>query len=435
MNRFSLCLDALCLTAQSALHIAFVGRLTGKRQKTSYFILYFSLLCIMEGLSVKLALPGIPAVGAELLILYGMSRCAFGNRRAVSWAASIFAVYISQLSFGVVNSAEAVVFPRLVGAPLLYPLLALATLLAFAVCACCYIAVLKFLSLREDGVTPYVGLLLFPGLFFFAAELYILHTSYSALPPVPRPEDFGKHVILLLVQALGLAALLCTLYAYERLCRGLQAQNALQSLTQAAQAQKTYIAEARARYDRSKAFRHDIKNHLSVLSGLLSSGNLDEGRAYLQKLDKVSESLSFPYHTGNPVVDILLGEKLGLAKAKGITAEVTLLLPNPCGIDDLDLCVIFANALDNAIHACGLAGGAASIRISGERQGDFYMLAFENTCSGEALPPMGTGLSNINSVAGKYHGAMAAEKTDRRFSLHVLLNISLQPESISFRKP
>ena len=52
------------------------------------------------------------------------------------------------------------------------------------------------------------------------------------------------------------------------------------------------------------------------------------------------------------------------------------------------------------------------------------MLTFENTCSGEPLPPEGTGLSNIRAVAEKYHGAMLTEKDEQRFSLNVLLNIS-----------
>ena len=204
---------------------------------------------------------------------------------------------------------------------------------------------------------------------------------------------------------------------------------ALQSLEQATQAQKNYIAEAQRRYEQTKAFRHDIANHLSVLNGLLNSGELDESKAYLNKLKTVSASLSFPYQTGNPVVDILLSEKLGLAKE--ITAEVSLLLPRPCGMDDFDLCVIFANALDNAINACQSAEGTKLIRIRGERQGDFYILAFENTCSDEPLPPAGIGLSNIKAVTEKYHGAMLTEKIERRFSLNVLLNISLHPENIS----
>ncbi len=429
MDYFSLCLDGLCLVGQSVMHIAFVSRLTGKKQKIWHFVIYFFLLCTIQWFFTTFDFHDVLPIGAELLVLYSVSRLALRNRQSVSWAAAILAVYISQLSFGIVNSVEVMLFPRMIGKPLLYLLVLLATLTVFAICACCCGAVLKFLSLTEDRQMPYVGLLLFPGLFFFAAELYILQTSYSILPASISLGEAGKHGALFVMQILGLAALLCTLYAYQHICHSFQTQAALRSLEQATQAQKNYIAEAQRRYEQTKAFRHDIANHLSVLDGLLNSKKLDESKAYLQKLKMASTSLSFPYQTGNPVVDILLSEKLGLAKE--ITAEVTLLLPRPCGIDDFDLCVIFANALDNAINACQSAKGTKLIRIHGERQGDFYMLAFENTCSDEPLPPAGTGLSNIKSVAEKYHGATLTEKVGQRFSLNVLLNISLHPENIS----
>ena len=86
--------------------------------------------------------------------------------------------------------------------------------------------------------------------------------------------------------------------------------------------------------------------------------------------------------------------------------------------------MIFANALDNAIAACRSAAGERSIRITGRQQGDFYLLAFENTCSDKPLPPAGTGLSNIKAVAEKYHGALLTEKNGQRYYLRVLLNIS-----------
>lgn len=429
MDYFSLCLDGLCLLGQSIMHIAFVSRLTGKKQKIWHFTIYFFLLCTMQLFFITFDVSSVLSIGAELLVLFGVSRLALRNRQSVSWAAAILAVYISQLSFGIVNAVEAILFPHMVGKTLLWLLLLLATLTVFVICACCCGAVLKFLSLTEDCQTPYVSLLLFPGLFFFAAELYILQTSYSVLPSSISLGEVGKHSALLVMQILGMAALLCTLYAYQHICRSFQTQAALRSLEQATQAQKNYISEAQRRYKQTKAFRHDIANHLSVLDGLLHNGKVDESKAYLNKLKTVSTSLSFPYQTGNPVVDILLSEKLGLAK--GITAEVSLLLPRSCGMDDFDLCVIFANALDNAINACQSAKGTKLIRIQGERQGDFYMLAFENTCSDEPLPPAGTGLSNIKSVAEKYHGATLTEKVGQRFSLNVLLNISLHPESIS----
>ena len=422
MDYFALFLDGICLLGQGVMHIFFVSRLTGKKQKPLHFAVYLLLLTALQLVAVRLSLSGTLSIAAGVLELYAVSRFSMGNQPSVSWLAAVLAFYVSQLSFGILNSVEAALFPRFIGSPLLYPLLLAAQVLFFALCAGCYYAVLKFLTWTEDSQTPYIGLLLFPGLFFFAAELYILQTAYSFFAPIVSLEEVGKHSTLLLLQVMGLAALLCTLYAYRHLCQGFQAQAELQSLTQAAQAQKIYIAEAQARYEQTKSFRHDIKNHLSVLDGLLRSGKLEEGREYLKKLETVSESLSFPYQTGNPVVDILLGEKLGLAKE--IAAEVSLVLPKPCGIDDFDLCVLFANALDNAITACRANAGAKTIRISGKQQGDFYMLTFENTCSDKPVSPAGTGLSNIEAVARKYHGAALTEKNGGQFHLSVLLNFS-----------
>ena len=423
MDYFALFLDSFCLlVGHGVMHMVFISRLTRKRLKKWYFAAYFLLLGMIQLISNRLALGGTLPVGAGVLALYGLSRYWMRNQRSVSWLAAVLSYYVSQLSFGIINSVEAALFPRFIGSPLFYLLFLAAQLLFFVLCAGCYYAVLKLLDWTEDSQTPYIGLLLFPGLFFFASELYILQTAYSFFAPTISLEEVGRHSTLLLLQVMGLAALLCTLYAYRQLCKGFQAQAELQSLTQAAHEQKVYIAEAQARYEQTKSFRHDIKNHLSVLDGLLRSGKLEEGREYLKGLEAVSEALSFPYQTGNPVVDILLGEKLGLAKE--ITAEVSLVLPKPCGIDDFDLCVLFANALDNAIAACRANDGANTLRISGKQQGDFYMLTFENTCLDGPLPPAGTGLSNIKAVAEKYHGALMTEQTGGRFSLNVLVNIS-----------
>ena len=420
MDYFTLFLDGICLLGQGVMHILFVSRLTGKKLEPLYFAAHILLLTALQLVAVRISLSGTLSIAVCVLELYAVSRFWMGNQPPVSWLAAVLACYISQLSFGMINSVEAALFPRFIGSPLLYPLLLAAQVLFLALCAGCYYAVLRLLAWTEEA--PYIGLLLFPGLFFFASELYILETAYSFFAPIVSLEEVGKHSTLLLLQVMGLAALLCTLYAYRQLCQGFQAQAELQSLTQAAHAQKVYIAEAQARYEQTRAFRHDVKNHLSVLDGLLRSGKLEEGREYLKKLETVSEALSFPYQTGNPVVDILLGEKLGLAKE--IATEVSLILPKPCGIDDFDLCVLFANALDNAIVACRAHDGAKAIRISGKQQGDFYMLTFENTCSDAPLPPAGTGLSNIKAVAEKYHGALLTEKNGQRFYLSVLLNAS-----------
>lgn len=73
-------------------------------------------------------------------------------------------------------------------------------------------------------------------------------------------------------------------------------------------------------------------------------------------MDIVTANLSFPFQTGNAVLDVLLENKAALAANKGITVSSTLKVPFPCSVGDMDFCIILSNALDNAIHACEKLG-------------------------------------------------------------------------------
>ena len=61
-------------------------------------------------------------------------------------------------------------------------------------------------------------------------------------------------------------------------CDGFRLRSSLASLEQETNAQRTYVEQARMRYGQTRAFRHDIKNHLSVLDGLLRSGQAERAR-------------------------------------------------------------------------------------------------------------------------------------------------------------
>ena len=424
MDVFSEVFNMVCLFAQSIIQPVFIGRICGKPYRARHIVFYLLCLLALNAGAMNSELLSKSAIAIPMLILYAMNRTVLKVSRPAALLAGTIAGYICQLSFGMMNSIESMIFPYFVGDFALYLLLIIATAAAFAVCIGCYALVLKFISFQQAEQTPYLNLLLLPGLFFFTAELYILHMSYSQVSVTLSLAETGKHAALLLLQVLGLGALLCTLYAYQRICAGFEAQKALLSLEQAAKAQNIYLSEAQMRYEQTKAFRHDIKNHLLILDGMLRKGQLEESRTYLQKLDAMSTALFFPYQTGNPVVDILLGEKLGLAAASHMKTNVSVVLPKSCGIEDVDWCVIFANALDNALNACRALEGERQMSISGKRQGDFYLLEFQNTCAEHTEVKMGTGLSNIQSVAEKYHGAILMQQESGTFSLSVLLNIS-----------
>ena len=102
------------------MHIIFAGRLTGKKQKLWYFAAYILLLAALHLIPAKFDAGGIVSVAVGVLELYDVSRFWMGNQPSVSWLASVLAFYISQLSFGIINSVEAALFPHFIGSPLLY---------------------------------------------------------------------------------------------------------------------------------------------------------------------------------------------------------------------------------------------------------------------------------------------------------------------------
>lgn len=132
--------------------------------------------------------------------------------------------------------------------------------------------------MQDKGLDPYIWMLLWPGVFLFAVELYIFSSHYGNTTTMPFPKEIGKQFSLLVLQMFGLAALVCTLCAYKRVCDGFRLRSSLASLEQETNAQRTYVEQARMRYGQTRAFRHDIKNHLSVLDGLLRSGQAERAR-------------------------------------------------------------------------------------------------------------------------------------------------------------
>ena len=67
MEYFSLFLDGACLTAQSALHLFFLCRLTEKRQTPWYFASYLFLLCLCAWFTSKAPFPQVFAITGQLL--------------------------------------------------------------------------------------------------------------------------------------------------------------------------------------------------------------------------------------------------------------------------------------------------------------------------------------------------------------------------------
>lgn len=191
--------------------------------------------------------------------------------------------------------------------------------------------------------------------------------------------------------------------------------------------QRLYLAEAKKRDEQYRGFQHDIHNHLLVLSGLLQDGRYAEAQQYFQKLQRSSGALLSSISTGNSVLDILMNEKIRYAEQNQIQVKSVLQLPQKLSIDDIDLCILFSNALDNAITACQpLQKEQKMIQITAKIMHQFLLIEVTNPTDSTEPVRFGTGLRNMKHVAEKYQGTMETAQKDGLFRISLLLCIAEQ---------
>jgi hypothetical protein len=297
----------------------------------------------------------------------------------------------------------------------------------------CYYMVYRYFSDYTASEMQQMFLVFIPILMIFIMSECINTLSFDYQYVVFEEDGSFEYLLshwqLLAMHLLGLLSLFCILFSYKKLQQNFRLSTEISLLEQEEYSLNRYVEEAKNRYDETKSFRHDIRNHIAVVKNLLQSGKLEEAVSYM---DDMAEKMSFPCSTNNPVVDILVGNKLGIAKSMGIDVGCSLLLPYPCSLRDIDICIILSNALDNAIQAVKRldAGMEKYVHVSGRIQGDFLMMEIENSFHRKGTFKKGTGLSNVKKVAEKYGGAMSIEAQENKFVLHVLLIISQLPEGI-----
>lgn len=191
-------------------------------------------------------------------------------------------------------------------------------------------------------------------------------------------------------------------------------------------------------YSRQERLRHDLKNHLIALSGLLENREWEKMRGYLSRMFENGSLVNDEEMTGSSAVDALLYRKRKEAKEKKIRWECEVHIPGECGINEFDLCVLFGNILDNAVEACDRMmvhrkhDADCFIRVQAKKVKKFFLLEVRNSADkaeqykaghsnkGNAKEH-GIGLLNVRDVVQRYHGVMNVESQDGAFTISLLL--------------
>lgn len=201
--------------------------------------------------------------------------------------------------------------------------------------------------------------------------------------------------------------------------------------------QLEYIKNMEKLTYRMKAQRHDFNQHMSCLYGLLDVERYEEAKAYISTLIKDVKEINYIAAIDNPLVAAIVNFKLSIAKEKGIEIICNVSVPTKLPIDDVDLCILLGNTLDNAIEACEKVTEKKYIVLDIYTKGSYFLIKVINSklekinkieeeilSSKEDKDNHGFGLQNIKYVLAKYDGLFNIEDSLEKFELKMAIQTS-----------
>jgi hypothetical protein len=193
-------------------------------------------------------------------------------------------------------------------------------------------------------------------------------------------------------------------------------------------------------YNQVKRFRHDMLSHLVTLQGYLLQNQVSEAEEYLGKLSGELDLKKSGMISNNIVVDALINNRKTKAAKEGIEFETEIMIPREFIIDDMDLCILLGNALNNAIEACmrlrdNQIEKKISLKMKYKRNcllielSNSYDISTVKKSEGQFLSSKsniekeshGIGLGNIDAIVEKYGGTFQTNLLDEMFVLKIMI--------------
>ncbi len=195
--------------------------------------------------------------------------------------------------------------------------------------------------------------------------------------------------------------------------------------------QAAIIAESERR---TRALRHDMKNHLLAISKLAEKENDRVVEEYVGSLICAITSSKQFSNTGDIVFDGLINAKLREAELGGASIEVQIIVPDELKLDHKDIVALLGNLLDNSVRAVSECNREKYVKLNIDGGRGWLLIEIENAYNGvmakyngkiistkSERKDHGIGLENVRRVVEKYGGEVEIEHDEKLFKVRVVL--------------
>ncbi|MDF2472888.1 MAG: Histidine kinase, gyrase and HSP90-like ATPase [Anaerocolumna sp.] len=199
--------------------------------------------------------------------------------------------------------------------------------------------------------------------------------------------------------------------------------------------QEKSLIEMKASYEEVRKIRHDMKNYIECAITLLHNKKHQEAMSYLESLGNNKMSFgTLIVVTNSDVFNAVLNSKIALCKQQGINIKYQI-NGNITAIAELDLSILLANLLDNAIEACmKIENGEILVKIYEDR--NYLIININNSINDSVLatnPNListktdkhkhGLGTLSIKDIVNQYNGMVNYYEENGQFISDVWLKI------------
>ena len=247
----------------------------------------------------------------------------------------------------------------------------------------------------------------------------------------------GEYLRLLLYVVLLSCGYWLSFYTMTAVKEGVLAQAQVRELTAQVRQSEQYYVTLTSHIQEVRQIQHDSRHHLRVLDGYLRDGEYGRLRGYLAELMEQAPDTGSLIYCANYTANILLGFYGEQARSDGIDFRYDAQIPAELCCSPVDICAVLGNALQNALDACvrQAPGEARYLSLLARMVGPNLTLEIKNSYDGVAVeaggklltrkdePGHGLGLASIERVAAQYHGYCSATRTEREFTLRVVLTM------------
>ncbi len=207
--------------------------------------------------------------------------------------------------------------------------------------------------------------------------------------------------------------------------------------------QRAHFSEIQTANQALRELRHELKNYMFYMNYLIDQGNFEKLHQFFSEFYRKEHRNLYEISGSDSFLDAVLQQKMTSARAQGVEVTEHVLLSDDGTLNNLDLCIVLSNLIDNAVEACRtLKYPAIEIRL--KRVKDYVSVVVENTSDQNVLKqnPMlqtgkgdrelhGIGLRVIRQIVERYDGTIEFDSDDTSFKAMLMMKIPIQTQKES----